>query len=310
MAAYARIGPPAWAAVTDDRGRLRPRIRDEDFDYLDYQVRCWQDNLPTDLRAEHITKHVLNQKNILQTSSDRATHFLRYILYLRANQFKIVILRPLLFSVQTVRANIKRVKTLAQIANEIIRTIAEMDAVCDLYRKQQPILNVFLSSALSTLFLIYIYGLKGIAPTEDEGPSCAVTTREGINKGLRLIRAYSDSRSSQRLWKKFAGSRGLLSRLGFTVQGMPGSEAPGSVGSGSSTMPSSLPDQHTLDEFSSLPWSDASLTGYTPIEGFDMIYDSRPQQDVSIDGQSPVPIFGINPFLVPGAAGFLYEDAW
>ncbi|KAJ9603042.1 hypothetical protein H2200_012337 [Cladophialophora chaetospira] len=309
MAAYARIGPPAWAAMTDERGRLRPRIRDEDFDYLDYQVRCWQDNLPVELRPQQNAKQSLGPSNALEIPLDRGTHLLRYILYLRANQFKIVILRPLLFSAQTVRANIKRVKALTHIANDTIETITEMNASYDLYRKQQPILNVFLSSALSTLFLIHIHGLTGQKLCADELSYCSGMAREGINRGLAIIRAYSSSRSSQRLWKKFAGQHGLLSRLGFASQDNASSGTTASLESHSIMAPLDGA-RHISNDLPSIPWVPVPLAGYPPLDGFDTLNQSRLPPSTTFDDYSPLPVLGMSPFLMSNDVNLMYNDLW
>ncbi len=286
--------------MTDERGRLRPRIRDEDFNYLDYQVRCWQDNLPTELRPERIAKHNPGPSVVLESSLDRGTHFLRYILYLRANQFKIVILRPLLFSPSTVRANIKRVNALTHIANDTIETITDMNANYDLYRKQQPILNVFLSSALSTLSLVYIHGLKTKTSGTDELLHCSAMARQGIDRGLCIIRAYSQSRSSQRLLKKFAGQHGLLSRLGFTTEKTTGAE----MTTSSSTW------RLLHNESSSIPWPPGPLAGYPSLDGFGAFNHNFLQPGVALDEYSPLPIVGMSPFLVSSDGNFLYDDVW
>jgi hypothetical protein len=181
-----------------------------------------------------------------------------------------------------------------------------MNASYDLYRKQQPLLNVFLSSALSTLFLIYIRGLKGRATNTQELSCSGAIAREGINKSLKIIQAYSTSRSSQRLWKKLAGEHGLLSLLGFTPQGSDGSALTISVHSTSSpTVPSNLEGGP-----SSMPWIPATLAGYPGLDGFDMINNSGIQSSLGFDDLSPLPILGTSPFLVSRDGNFLYDDVW
>ena len=311
MASYTRIGLPAWTSVLDERGKVRPRFRDEDFEYLDYQVRCWQESLPVELRPEEIPKHIPTTATALQTSMDRGTQFLRFILYLRANQFKIVILRPLLFSARTVRASIKRIQNLAHVANDSIETIMRMNATYDLYRKQQPILNVFLSSALSTLFLVYIHTLKGSGSdtTTSELSYGSTTAREGIDKGLALIRSYSGFRSSQRLWKKFAGRRGLLSRLGFTEHDNVEPDTAGSMQPSSSPdLPPTLHGNNLSENYSTIPWDNAHFAAYPALEGLDFFNGTNFQSGPPSSDFSPLPY--MNPFLIPSDVGFLYNDMW
>jgi hypothetical protein len=311
MAAYARIGPPAWAAVTDDRGKLRPRIRDEDFDYLDYQVRCWQDGLPEELRPSKFSKHDNTPESVPDTTSDRPTLFLRYILDLRAKQFKIVILRPLLFSALTVRANAKRVKILARISTDMIDTINEMNIIHDLYRKQQPIINVFLSSAISTLLLIYIHGLRDTTAAVEEQPSSTTIAQEGINKALELICSYSASRSSQRLWKKYSGRNGLLNRLGFTQNvNIPADLSPSVPSSASPSTALVNNENQAQDMGMGMAWANVLPPGYPPMDGLEMLNNGDFQPDMPIDGIPPSTLFDMTQFLVPGDAGFMYNDMW
>ncbi|KAJ9641259.1 hypothetical protein H2204_002937 [Knufia peltigerae] len=224
MSSYMRMGPRAWASVTDDRGRLKYRINSEDFEFIDFQVRRWQANLPEDLRMdssldnhESETEMAFNNKTL-----DKGTQNLRFILYLRANQFKIVIMRPLLFSSQTLQANLEHVHKIVHLATDNISTIVTMNERHGLYEKQQPLLNLFLSSALSTLFLIYVHLISNPPqqqqtnndpPQPQQRPEFIKDVQQGINKGLELLRIYSYCRSSQRLSNKFAT---LLHRLGFS----------------------------------------------------------------------------------------------
>ncbi|KIV79888.1 hypothetical protein PV11_07429 [Exophiala sideris] len=214
MSTYMRMGPRAWAAVTDERGQLKGRINNEDYAFVDWQVSRWEENLPRDLRIRRDSP-VVDQIDP-QASLDRGTLLLRFILYLRADQFKIVIMRPLLFSTQTFSTNIEQVKDMTRLANDIIETIVTADGTYNLYSTQQPLFNLFLSSALSTLLLIYVHSSPGhgSAPNLDYLPEMDRTVQHGIEKGLTLLRSYSQSRSSQRLSKKIAS---LLQRLGFSL---------------------------------------------------------------------------------------------
>ncbi|KIW09967.1 hypothetical protein PV08_11743 [Exophiala spinifera] len=200
MTSYMRMGPRAWASVTDDRGRLKYRINSEDFEFVEFQVRRWQANLPEDLRMDD------GSELAFADALDNGTRSLRFILYLRANQFKIVIMRPILFSSQTFKANLEHVRQIIHLATDNIATILTMNERYGLYEKRQPLLNLFLSSSLSTLFLICVHLIS------DPRPELGRDVQGGIDRGLELLRLYSYCRSSQRLSDKFAT---LLQRLGF-----------------------------------------------------------------------------------------------
>ncbi|KAI1629539.1 hypothetical protein EDD37DRAFT_604424 [Exophiala viscosa] len=216
MTTYMRMGPRAWAAVTDERGQLKGRINNEDYEFVNWQVSRWEESLPRELRIRRDSP-VVDQIDP-QAPLDRGPLLLQFVLYLRANQFRIVIMRPLLFSTQTFNTNVAQVKDMTRLANDTIEMIVTADGTYGLYATQQPLFNLFLSSALSTLLLIYVHGspAHGPAPDLDCLPAMDKTVQQGIEKGLKLLREYSLSRSSQRLSKKIAS---LLQRLGFSLSG-------------------------------------------------------------------------------------------
>lgn len=317
MAAYIRIGPPAWAAVTDERGRAKQRVKDEDFDFVDYQAQRWLENLPAYL---HLDKTGDDSKY-----TDQGTQFLRFILYLRANQFRIVITRPLLFSSHTYMENRKRVRIVAQIARDTIEKIEEMNEKYDLYKKQQPNLNLFLSSALSTLFLVFIHGLREerTCPSEEARDLAArmQNVREGINKGLALVQSYSTYRSSQRLWQKFAGPHGLLSRLCLADQTRATDTATSTLPTSGSDVPSQSDagyercEEQNTNGYSEGPTAalgaeDLSYT-YPPTEGFRPFLGTNPFQAYDFSEEySPLPFLNMNPLVVSNDIDVFYDNMW
>jgi hypothetical protein len=323
MISYIRIGPPALAAVTDERGKLKQRIKDEDFDYSDYQVQRWLDSLPAYLRFETNATD-FRDTGVDTVSNDRGLQFLRYILYLRANQFRIVIMRPLLFSSQTYMANPKRVGIVAQIANDTVQTIMDMNEKDDLYKRQQPVLNLFLSSALSALFLVYIHSLREERMRTGDSPSnlptCNQMVREGLNKGLGLVQSYSTYRSSQRLWQKFAGPQGLLPRLGLANQTVKSNVATSEAlsSTGVSSQSSTRLDSSEEADFNRVPYEMTTTSGtenptyaYPPAQGFELTGAINPFGAYDIPGEfSPLPFLNMNPLLVSNDIDVFYDDIW
>lgn len=325
MTSYIRIGPPAWAAVTDERGRLKQRIKDEDFDYVDYQVQRWHDSLPAHLRfnTDSTESQGIGDCN---TSIDRGTQVLRYILYLRANQFRIVVMRPLLFSSQTYAMNIKRVRIVAQTANDTVERITEMNDKYDLYKRLQPILNLFLSSALSTLFLVYIHSLREErSPINDDTrnlPSFTQMVRDGLNKGLELIQSYSTFRSSKLLWQKFAGPQGLLPRLGLAGKAenadMASSGVHNSMSTGVSSNAGTAFDNSEEGHLNARPYGLETVAGpynhtyaYPSASGFAQVDAANIFEVHGISTEySPLPFLNMNPLLVSNDIDVFYDDMW
>ena len=319
MTSYIRIGPPAWAAVTDERGRAKQKVKDEDFDYVDYQVQRWQDSLPGYLHLER-GANGLEPIRDGNTYVDQGTQFLRFILYLRANQFRIVVMRPLLFSSQTYMENIKRVRIVAQIARDTVETIEEMNEKYDLYKRQQPGLNLFLSSALSTLFLVYIHSLREQRTCANDDTHDLANwnqgVRDGLNKGLALIQSYSTYRSSQRLWQKFAGPHGLLSRLSLADHTQTVEVAASTVPT-SSGVPSHSGVGYEVSDvhgYTQAPTGDSGMEQITypdpSVEAFQLVPAANPFQAYEFSDFSPLPFLNMNPLLVSNDIDVFYDNMW
>ncbi|KIV97891.1 hypothetical protein PV10_01591 [Exophiala mesophila] len=318
MTAYARIGPPAWASIIDGSGRLKPQIKDEDFDYMDFQVRRWQDSLPRDLvlGSESVADEAASMAS--NSSLDRGTQFVRSMLYLRANQFKIVIFRPLLFSPRHARAHSKRVRQLTQLATDNVNHIIDMNENQDLYQKHQPLLNIFLSSALSALFLVYVHSLKvqgRYGQADKKLFADAENARQVIGKGLGLLQMYLHCRSSKRLWKKFTSTPGILNRLGFAHLA---SKAPptnvsadeASFNSFSGARPPQGYQTSADHDMGSLSWNNFNIPPYCGSEGSEHLAGGDFQPTNAFGHFPNSSFFEFNPLLIPGDPALAFDDLW
>lgn len=107
MIEYSAIGAKVWRAVASTSP---PSAGDtEQMDYLDFQVISWHNNIPAHLRFEHPSQRVSTPVHPPQS---RAGHRLRILLYLRANQMRILIYRSILHSATSIMQHRKQ----AQIA--------------------------------------------------------------------------------------------------------------------------------------------------------------------------------------------------
>ncbi|KAJ5117386.1 transcriptional regulator family: Fungal Specific TF [Penicillium atrosanguineum] len=210
MRSYVEFGAQVWYSVTNEHGKFKRRLKEEIFDFLAYKVKSWQEGLPDTLRP---CEDELRSVRESGSFDDRKAYFLRSVFFLRANQIRILVLRPLLYSYQTARANSGRAGTLVQHATETINKLIEMDHHTNLYRSQIPILNHFLSSALCALFLVLAHYSRLSTIELSTIESAAVI--DAIANGLGLLRSYLFSRSSRRLLRSFTGPQGLMSHLGL-----------------------------------------------------------------------------------------------
>lgn len=128
------------------------------------------------------------------------------LLYLRANQLKLLNLRPILFSETYIASHKERVVQAVDVANDTISVTAELEMSSDLYRNRQPIFNHFLTSALAVLFLAYGQQIRNGIPLE--------YVRAGLKIGPELARSLCElSSSSRRLLNLFSRLKELVSRL-------------------------------------------------------------------------------------------------
>ncbi|KAK5043519.1 hypothetical protein LTR84_011450 [Exophiala bonariae] len=233
MASYVDFGAQAWAAILDTRGRLKRQFEETNYQFLSYQVIRWIDSLPDELKPQQYLVPP-NGKYLSMSEQDSATCSLRCILHLRANQIKILILRPLLFSAQSAQEKPRRVSEVGQVAIDTIDRIVEFHQRTDLCDKQWPILNQFLSSALSTLLLLYIHLLDGLhLQSVEPAPIDIQIVGQGIRSAVDLVQ-IAKNRSSQRLWKLLNSPSGLLQRLGLDL-GAGKSQNSMDISAGSST---------------------------------------------------------------------------
>jgi hypothetical protein len=206
MIQYSAIGAKVWRSVisTTSSGSVAP-INTEEMGYLDYQIIQWHRNIPAHLRYEHPS-----QSGRLSTpvgpAPSRAGHRLRILLYLRANQMRILIYRPVLHSATDIVQHREQAQTVVDVAKDTIRVLTHINQTSDLYRTQQVLFNAFLTSALAVLFL-------AVAHTPAE---FAENVREEFYMALDLVRGFSKgSWISKRLWRTIRVLKEVGPKLGL-----------------------------------------------------------------------------------------------
>ncbi len=216
MIQYSSIGAKVWRSVVSVTipGAGTP-INTEEMGYLDYQVIQWHRCIPIHLRYEHPS-----QAGRLSTPGgrplSRAASRLRVILYIRANQMRILIYRPVLHSATSIMQHREHAQTVVDVAKDTIRVLTHINQTSDLYRTQQVLFNAFLTSALAVLFL-------AVAHTPAE---FAESVREEFYMALDLVRGFSkDSWISKRLWKTIRVLKEVGEKLGLSSSGRNGDRA-------------------------------------------------------------------------------------
>ncbi|KAJ4352871.1 hypothetical protein N0V95_003846 [Ascochyta clinopodiicola] len=206
MISYSAIGSKVWKSVASTSDAASPsdvKISKEDISFLDFQVLNWHRSIPEPLKFKH------PDSQIHHSASEpplRVLHRLQILLYLRANQMRILIYRPVLHTATTILSHLDFAHIVVKVAKDTIRILTFVNQTSDIYRCQQTMFNYFLISALAVLFLAVAH-----APAEFSS-QC----RDEFYMALDLVRGLSGaSHVSKRLWRTVRTLKEVGPRLGL-----------------------------------------------------------------------------------------------
>ena len=202
MTSYSSIGSRVWQRVANFDA-TRTKLSNEEIEYLDYQVIQWHQSIPESL------KYIPPGQTEADQPSSRSNYRLRILLYLRGNQMRINIFRPILHSTSNIQRSLAHAYTAVDIAKDTIRILTAMNQTTDLYRTQQVMFNYFLISALAVLFLAGSH-----APEQFSG-----RCRDEFYMALDLVRSMTpNSYVSKRLWRTIKGLKEIGPKLGLNMR--------------------------------------------------------------------------------------------
>ncbi|KAE8146242.1 fungal-specific transcription factor domain-containing protein [Aspergillus avenaceus] len=201
MISYNRISSKIWYSGLGFEGTMD--VRREEIGYLDYQILQWYKQIPDALKfyPTESPKH--------GESASRGIRRLRVLLYLRMNQLRTLIYRPVLHSAASITEDNGHAQTVVGVAKDTVRVLTRLNQTSDIYRTQQITFNYFLVAALAVLFLAVCH-----APAE-----FSRQVRDEFYMALDLVNGFSTkSYVSKRLWKAIKGLRKIGERLGMLVR--------------------------------------------------------------------------------------------
>ena len=209
MIQYSVIGSKVWRiSSAPPPTNAATNIDTEEMSYLDYQVIQWHRQIPVQLRFEHPSQTGRLSTPIGPPQS-RAAHRLRILLYLRANQMRILIYRPVLHSATSIMQSREFAQTVVDVAKDTIRVTTHINSTTDLYRTHQVLFNAFVTSALAVLFLAVSH-----TPV-----LFAENVKEEFTMALNLVRGFSmDSWIGKRLWKTIRVLKEVGPKLGLAIK--------------------------------------------------------------------------------------------
>lgn len=206
MARFCEISSRVWRTVSKTPTAANDgsgSVNVPEMAYLDYQVIDWHRSIPPMLKFEHPS-----QPPQPGPPPSRGGHRLRVILYLRANQMRIHIYRPVLHSATSIMQNRQQAQTSVDVAKDTVRVLTHISQTSDIYHTQQALFNPFLTGALAVLFL-------AVAHTPAE---FADNVREEFYMALELVRVLSKgSPISNRLWNTIRHLKEVAPKLGLVA---------------------------------------------------------------------------------------------
>lgn len=221
MIGYCDIATKVWQSIASRKADpAHPALSKDTANYLEYQLLQWYQNLPKILKYTHPNSQSYlqyqaehpNDPDSINAAGGRALHRLRALLYLRLNQMKILIYRPVLYALTpTMAADSGAVaESVVDTAKDSIQVLNKIAETSDLYQTQQVCFNHFLMSALAVLFLAVSH-----APAH-----FAVSCRDEFYAALNVVRRLSPSSAvSKRLWRTIRSLKEIGPRLGVYAQG-------------------------------------------------------------------------------------------
>lgn len=228
MIAYGHIGSKVWKA-TSNSNQLAKK---EKILFLDFQVQAWQNSFPPELQLNPGDDQMLE-------GHSRTRNRLRVLLYIRANQMRLLLFRRALLTSKTLTADLSGAERVVDVAKDNIRVIHKLNQVSDIYSSQQACFNYFLVSALAVLFLAVCHGAAHF------NDRC----HEEFSMALDLVRGFSaKSHVARKLWKSIKHLKVIGPRLGILPTQEQDAERQGGTREGTFPQPRTVFEDATLSK--------------------------------------------------------------
>ena len=198
MVSYSRIASKVWRTTSE--ATPGNDIDKDTVDYLDYEINQWYESIDESMRFNPLPYFMDGN------GTSRGQRRLQVILYMRRNQMRTYIYRPVLHSLLNIMENRQSAETVVEVAKDTIRVLTRLNDTTDIYRTGQVVLNYFLIAALGVLFLAVSH-----APNEFSSQ-----VRDEFYLALDLVKGFSGrSYIAKRLWKTIRGLKEVAPKLGL-----------------------------------------------------------------------------------------------
>ena len=169
-------------------------------DYLDYEINQWYESIDDSMKFSPV------QFFLDAGSVSRGQRRLQVVLYLRKNQLRINIYRPVLNSLANIMASRQAAQTIVDVSKDTIRVLSRLNEATDIYRTAQVLFDHFLTAALGVLFLAISH-----APNDFSNQ-----VRDEFYQALDIVRSLNrQSRVVQRFWTTIKGLKEIAPNAGL-----------------------------------------------------------------------------------------------
>ncbi|KIW46959.1 uncharacterized protein PV06_02578 [Exophiala oligosperma] len=178
----------------------------DEIGFLDYQILQWYQQLPESLQ--------FNSRDLVAENGipGRGVRRLRLLMYLRKNQARISIYRPILHSATSIMENRHYAQNVVDVAKDTINTLNGVNQISDIYKTQQVMYNYFLVQALAVLFLSVAHAPAVFCPQ----------TRGEFYAAIEMVKGFSTkSHVSKRLWRTVRGLKEMGDKIGLLARNNP-----------------------------------------------------------------------------------------
>ncbi|KAL5089090.1 hypothetical protein Trisim1_005946 [Trichoderma cf. simile WF8] len=216
MINFASIVSRVWASGVYVEGNSLQGEGDE-IAYLDFQIQHWSNALPSSLRLLNTQAYSLEELSMATTPNtpldfnvmgDKSL-FIRALLYLRANELRILIHRPALHSSASIRKNPRSARTAVNVARCSLNLLLYLYRLPTLHPMHHVCATHFLASSLTVLLLAVTHAPEHLG----------AEVRDQLLSALSLLEDLSTTTShSESLWSTVRSYRGQVKRLGEKLQ--------------------------------------------------------------------------------------------
>ena len=208
MSTYAMFSPQHWDF--EKRAMLGGlRNNANSFDFLTFQVEQWRMQALAGLNFIHPRDRRQLTTNVLPDS-------VATLLYLRANQGRVQLIRPFFLTDVEVESRDSLAKVGIDYILDTIDILYDLDATTDIYRTQLPLFRHFLASSIALMLLIIAKLPDTPAPGSNfPRQESYLSLKEGIARAKELALKYENSsKASLRTWQRIRTLLGFVSNLG------------------------------------------------------------------------------------------------